>query len=70
MGKLSNIVIGLALGAGIGVVINYLFGPVREAEFNPHYRSRWDQAIEEGQQAAADHEAELRRQFADAKRSQ
>ena len=70
MGKLSNVVIGMALGAGVGVLINYLFGPVRDVEFNPQYRSRWDQAIEDGQQAAAEHEAELRRQFAEAKQRQ
>ena len=68
MGKFSNFIIGAALGAGVGLVINYLFGPARETEFNAHYRSRWDRAIEEGNQAAQAHEAELRRQFAAAKR--
>jgi hypothetical protein len=70
MGKISNLVIGIALGTAVGVVVNYLFGPARDTSLNEHYRSRWDRAIEEGQQAAEEREAELRREFAEAKRIQ
>lgn len=68
MGKLSNFLIGIALGGAVGVVINYLFGPATGTEFNQNYRSRLDQALEEGQHAADEHEAELRRQLAEAKK--
>jgi gas vesicle protein len=68
MGKLGNFLIGAALGAAVGVVINYLFGPAQGSEFNGNYRSRLAKALEEGDRAAEEHEAELRRQFELAKR--
>lgn len=68
MGKVSNFLIGAALGAAVGLVINYLFGPAVGIEFNQAYRSRLDQAIEDGKQAAAAHESELRQQLEAAKR--
>lgn len=68
MGKLSNFLIGTALGAAVGLIINYLFGPANDTEFNQNYRSRLDRALEEGQRAADEHEAELRRQLGEAKR--
>jgi gas vesicle protein len=68
MGRVSNFIIGAALGAAVGLVINYLFGPATSVEFNGKYRSRLDQALEDGQRAAEEHEAELRRQFEAAKR--
>jgi len=67
MGKTSNFLIGALLGTAVGVVINYLFGPTRDTQFNDQYRSRWDQALEDGKQAADEREAELRRQFLEAK---
>lgn len=68
MGRVSNFIIGAALGAAVGLVINYLFGPATGVEFNQEYRSRLDKALEEGEQAAQEHEAEVRRQFELAKR--
>jgi hypothetical protein len=70
MGKVSNLVIGVALGTAVGIVINYLFGPARDTPSNEQYRSRWDQAIEDGKQAAAEREAELRREFSETKKLQ
>jgi gas vesicle protein len=67
MRKLTNFIIGAALGAAAGVVINYLFAPARGTSFNQDYRSRLDQALEDGQRAADEHEAELRQQLAAAK---
>ncbi|MDQ3247899.1 MAG: hypothetical protein M3Q45_01700 [Chloroflexota bacterium] len=67
MGKFSNLIIGAALGATVGVVVNYLFGPANDAPFDATYRSRWDKAIEDGKQAADEREAELRRLFIEAK---
>jgi len=67
MGKISNFVIGAVLGTGVGVVINYLFGPSRDTQFNAQYRSRKNQTLEDGKQTADKLEAELRRQFLEAK---
>jgi hypothetical protein len=68
MGKFTNFLIGAALGAAVGVVINYVFGPGQDSDFVQGYRSRLDKALADGEQAAAEHEAELRRQFELAKR--
>lgn len=68
MGKLTYFLIGATLGAAVGVVVNYVLGPALGVEYNQQYRSRLDKALEEGDRAAAEHEAELRRQFEAAKR--
>ncbi|MCL4858425.1 MAG: hypothetical protein KJZ93_03415 [Caldilineaceae bacterium] len=68
MAKLTYFTIGAVLGAAVGVVINYVLGPALGTEYNQTYRSRLDKALEEGDQAAAEHEAALRRQFEAAKR--
>jgi hypothetical protein len=68
MGKVGNFLIGAVLGAAVGVVINYVFGPATGSEYNQNYRSRLDKALEEGDHAAQEHEAEMRRQFEAAKR--
>jgi gas vesicle protein len=68
MGKLSNFLIGGLLGAAVGLIINYLFGPATGTEFTARYRSRLDQALEDGQRAADEQEAKLRQQLATAKR--
>jgi gas vesicle protein len=68
MGKFSNFLIGATLGAVVGLVVNYLFGPATDTEFNQNYRSRLDKALEEGQRAADEHEANLRRQLGEAKK--
>ena len=68
MGKLGNFLIGAALGAAVGIVLNYLFGPAQGSEYNQTYRSRLDKALEEGDRAAEEHEAELKRRFEMAKR--
>jgi gas vesicle protein len=69
MGKMVNFLIGAALGAAVGVIINYVFGPSTGSEFNQNYRSRLDKALEEGDRAAQEHEAEMRRQLEAAKRN-
>ena len=69
MGKTSFFLIGAAVGAAVGLAVNYVFGPTNDALFDERYRSRWDHALEEGELAADEREAELRRQFASAKRS-
>jgi gas vesicle protein len=69
MERVANFVIGAALGAAVGLVINYLFGPATGAEFNDKFQSRLDKAVEDGERAAQEHEAELRRQFEAAKRA-
>jgi len=68
MGRISNFLVGAAVGAVVGVVFNYLFGPANGTEFNQNYRSRLDKALEDGQRAAEEHEAQLRLEFEAAKR--
>lgn len=63
MGKTSWALVGVAVGALAGVVVNYVFGPAPEASFDQRYQSRLDFALSEGKRAAAEHEAELRSQF-------
>jgi gas vesicle protein len=67
MGRVISFVIGAAIGVTIASVATYLFGPARDTYFDQRYRSRWDRALEEGRQAAAEHEIALRRQLASAK---
>ena len=69
MGKSGFFLIGAVVGAAVGVAINYVFGPTKDAIFDERYRSRWDHALEEGERAADERENELRNQFAAAKRS-
>ena len=65
--KSAAVVIGSAIGVFVGLAINYLFGPASGTTFDERYRSRWDRALEEGREAAAAHELEMRRQFVAAK---
>jgi hypothetical protein len=60
----ARLFLGWALaGALVGWAIDYLLGPADERPQDAHYRSRLDHALEEGQRAATEREAELRRQF-------
>ena len=61
------VVLGSVVGAVVGLAVNYLFGAASETSFDERYRSRWDLALQEGRQAAAEHELELRRQLEVAK---
>jgi hypothetical protein len=63
MGKSSYLIIGAAVGAAAALVFNYFFGPADKTVFDGTYRSRLDYALDEGQRAALEREAELRRQF-------
>ncbi len=67
MGKLSSALIGAAIGASAGFVVKYLFGPANDTRIDATYQSRLDHALREGKRAADDHEAELRRQLAQAR---
>lgn len=69
MGKTGFLFLGAAVGAAVGIAVNYVFGPPDDALFDERYRSRWDRAVETGDRAADEREAELRRQFAAAKRT-
>ncbi|MBX3014322.1 MAG: hypothetical protein KF832_22560 [Caldilineaceae bacterium] len=67
MGRVTSFVVGAVVGVVAAAATTYLLGPARATDFDQRYRSRWDFALEEGQQAAAEHEALLRRQLAAAK---
>lgn len=70
MSKFSNFVIGAVVGAAVGTVVTYLFGPAHETKFDATYQSRLDKALAEGQLAAQAREAELMLEFEQAKRAQ
>lgn len=67
MGRAISFVVGATVGVLGATVLTYLFGPVRATTFDQNYRSRWDQALADGRQAAIEHEAMLRQQLAAAK---
>lgn len=69
MGRVLSFLIGATVGVFAATVLTYLFGPARNTSFDQQYRSRWDQALADGRQAAAEHEAALRQQLAAAKQS-
>lgn len=69
MGRTSSFIVGATIGVAAVTVITYLFGPARETAFDQTYRSRWDQALADGKQAAVEHEALLRQQLAAAKQA-
>lgn len=68
MGKLASLLVGTAVGAALGLAVQYLFGPARGTAYDQRYQSRLDYALAEGRKAADAQEAALRRQFEAAKR--
>jgi len=68
MDKMSNFLIGAAVGAAAVVMVNYLLGPSNETTFDEGYQSRLDKALDDGKHAADERENELRRQFEEGKR--
>ena len=69
MGRTSSFIVGTTVGVVAATVLTYLFGPARATVLDQTYRSRWDQALADGQQAAIAHEAMLRQQLAAAKQA-
>ncbi|MEZ4713670.1 MAG: hypothetical protein R3A44_41160 [Caldilineaceae bacterium] len=67
MGKLSNFIIGAAIGVAVSAVVSYVFGPTNDAAYDATYRSRLDRALEEGRKAAAARQLEMRQAFVEAK---
>lgn len=67
MKKSVVLLIGSAVGAAVGLTVNYLFGAASDTTFDERYQSRWDRALDEGRQAAAAHELMLRQQLEAAK---
>jgi hypothetical protein len=58
-----GLAIGALIGAATGAVASYIFGPAQNTTFDENYHSRVDWALEEGERAAAEREAELRLHF-------
>ena len=63
MSKGTYLLIGAALGAAVGMMLNYFLGPAEDTTYDANYRSRLDFALDEGRRAAAEKESELRRQL-------
>ncbi|MBX2998434.1 MAG: hypothetical protein KF893_07970 [Caldilineaceae bacterium] len=68
MDKSVSFVLGTIVGAAAGALVGYIFAPARNTSFDKSYRSRMDKALAEGNKAAAEREAELRREFERSKR--
>lgn len=68
MGKTGNFIVGTLIGAAIGAAVAYLFGPAQNTRYDTTYQSRLDRALDEGRLAEAERAAELRREFAQAKK--
>ena len=68
MGKSENLVFGLIIGAAVGAVAAYIFGPARATPFDAKYQSRWDRALAEGKEAELKKKAELEAELAETKR--
>lgn len=76
MGWLVSFAVGAVAGLASSAVFLYLFAPAsdasgpstRGASIDEDYRSRLDQALEEGRRAAAEREAALRAELAAAKK--
>lgn len=69
MERVISFTIGATIGMLTAAIATYLFAPARDTHFDQRYQSRWDRALAEGREAAAEHEATLRRQLAQAKQS-
>ena len=69
MGRVLSFLLGTGVGLLAATVLTYLFGPARNTTFDQHYRSRWDQALADGREAANEHEAALRQQLGAARKS-
>lgn len=68
MDKSVSFVLGAIVGAAAGALVGYIVAPSRNTSFDRSYRSRLDKALAEGNKAAAEREAELRRDFEQSKR--
>jgi hypothetical protein len=68
MSKSVNFVLGTIVGTAVGLLAGYVLAPARGTSFDRTYQSRLDKALHEGEVAAAEREAELRREFERAKR--
>lgn len=68
MGKAESLAVGLLIGAAMGAIAAYIFGPSRKTTFDAGYQSRWDRAVAEGKEAEAARKEALERELAEAKR--
>ncbi len=69
MSKGMYLLIGAAMGAAVGMALNYFLGPADDTTYDAGYRSRLDFAFDEGRRAAEEKDRELRRQIIDFRQS-
>ena len=69
MSKGMYLLLGAAMGAAVGMALNYFLGPADGTTYDADYRSRLDFAFDEGRRAAEGKERELRRQIIDFRQS-
>ena len=68
MRKVINFLSGLLVGALVGAAAGLLLAPQAGSEMQGTLRARLNTVIEEGRRAASERRAELKAQFAEAKR--
>jgi gas vesicle protein len=63
MSKWGAALAGALVGGAVAFVYGYLFGPAPGTSYTSGYRSRLDDALEQGQLAAAEKEQALRSRY-------
>lgn len=63
MGKWGAALAGVLVGSAVALVYAYLLGPAPETTYDENYRSRLDDAVEQGRLAATEKEGELRGRY-------
>ena len=69
MSKGMYLLLGAAMGAAVGMALNYFLGPADGTTYDADYRSRLDFAFDEGRRAAEEKERDVRRQIIDFRQS-
>ena len=68
MGKTGNFIVGTLMGVALGALVGYLLGPAQNSRFDATYQSRLDRALDEGRKAEEARAAQMRLEFAQAKK--
>ncbi len=62
--KVATLILSLTVGVACGYLVGHLLGPAPGTRYDTSYKSRLDQAVTDGQAAAAARTRELWQEFA------
>ena len=62
--RIVTLILSLTVGVACGYLMGHLLGPAPGTRYDPSYKSRLDQALADGQAAAAAKSKELWQDFA------